>query len=420
MAYVKNVFDRDSITGAFLNSDDSGLTTNIFLTEPRLYGLRVTKEFQGGPWWTGANPDHQGPYPLTIELGGQVQRQEAPYDPFAPPSFANVSPGLKTTRDVQNQDLDWGDGRSLRLVYRPDGSPWSVSAGLRYGKTNGGVHRMHTDVAYAADSCAIGPNAFVSYGAPVGYLANLVCNPASPKYSENAAHYVAPTFSDVSARDAEKQEIVDFSVGHDLGIGSTFSRSQVNVGLRYASFDSGTQFTARALDGWNLPDGWAKYTSTVNESQADLRTARKFKGAGPTLSWDAAVGLLGNDQTGHLDVDWSLTAGVLFGDQNTTVVGGDVFRNAGVIIGSTGLQLPLDTIGTPTTVAFDEHRSKSATVPLLDLSLGLSYDVGRVKVGTGYRWERYFNVLDAGYAERKEYDRTIDGPYFKIAVGFGG
>ncbi len=45
MAYVKNVFDRDSITGAFLNSDDSGLTTNVFLTEPRLYGLRFTKHF---------------------------------------------------------------------------------------------------------------------------------------------------------------------------------------------------------------------------------------------------------------------------------------------------------------------------------------------------------------------------------------
>jgi iron complex outermembrane receptor protein len=45
MAYVKNVLDRDSITGAFLNSDDTGLTTNVFLTEPRLYGLRFTKHF---------------------------------------------------------------------------------------------------------------------------------------------------------------------------------------------------------------------------------------------------------------------------------------------------------------------------------------------------------------------------------------
>ena len=37
MGYVKNVFDTTAITGDFLNSDDSGLTTNVFLTDPRLY-----------------------------------------------------------------------------------------------------------------------------------------------------------------------------------------------------------------------------------------------------------------------------------------------------------------------------------------------------------------------------------------------
>ncbi len=45
MGYVKNVFDTTAITGAFLNSDDSGLTTNVFTTDPRLYGLRVTKNW---------------------------------------------------------------------------------------------------------------------------------------------------------------------------------------------------------------------------------------------------------------------------------------------------------------------------------------------------------------------------------------
>jgi iron complex outermembrane recepter protein len=39
------VFDATAITGDFLNSDDSGLTTNVFLTDPRLYGVRVTKNF---------------------------------------------------------------------------------------------------------------------------------------------------------------------------------------------------------------------------------------------------------------------------------------------------------------------------------------------------------------------------------------
>ncbi|HTO39656.1 MAG TPA: TonB-dependent receptor, partial [Rhizomicrobium sp.] len=45
MGFAKNVFNTTAITGAFLNSDDSGLTTNVFLTDPRLIGVRVTKNW---------------------------------------------------------------------------------------------------------------------------------------------------------------------------------------------------------------------------------------------------------------------------------------------------------------------------------------------------------------------------------------
>ncbi len=45
MLYDKNVFNNTAITGAFLNSDDSGLTTNVFLTDPKLIGLRITKNW---------------------------------------------------------------------------------------------------------------------------------------------------------------------------------------------------------------------------------------------------------------------------------------------------------------------------------------------------------------------------------------
>ncbi|HYG26043.1 MAG TPA: TonB-dependent receptor [Caulobacteraceae bacterium] len=43
--YVKNVFDETPITDAFLNSDDSGLTTNVFTLDPRLVGVSVRKQF---------------------------------------------------------------------------------------------------------------------------------------------------------------------------------------------------------------------------------------------------------------------------------------------------------------------------------------------------------------------------------------
>jgi iron complex outermembrane receptor protein len=45
MGYLKNVFDTTAITGDFLNSDDTALTTNVFVTDPRLFGVRVTKNW---------------------------------------------------------------------------------------------------------------------------------------------------------------------------------------------------------------------------------------------------------------------------------------------------------------------------------------------------------------------------------------
>jgi len=45
VGYIKNIFNTTAITGTFLNSDDSGLTTNVFLTDPRLFGVRITKNW---------------------------------------------------------------------------------------------------------------------------------------------------------------------------------------------------------------------------------------------------------------------------------------------------------------------------------------------------------------------------------------
>ncbi len=44
-AYVKNVFDKTPITDMFTNSDDTGLTTNVFTLDPRLIAFSVTKRF---------------------------------------------------------------------------------------------------------------------------------------------------------------------------------------------------------------------------------------------------------------------------------------------------------------------------------------------------------------------------------------
>ena len=45
MAYAKNLFNTTAITGTFLNSDDTALPTNVFVTDPRLIGIRITKNW---------------------------------------------------------------------------------------------------------------------------------------------------------------------------------------------------------------------------------------------------------------------------------------------------------------------------------------------------------------------------------------
>ncbi len=43
--YMKNVFNKTPITDFFTNSDDAGLSTNVFTTDPRIFGFSVSKKF---------------------------------------------------------------------------------------------------------------------------------------------------------------------------------------------------------------------------------------------------------------------------------------------------------------------------------------------------------------------------------------
>jgi outer membrane receptor protein involved in Fe transport len=413
MAYVKNVFDRDSITGSFLNSDDTGLTTNVFLTEPRLYGLRVTKDWNGGPWWTGAGAGHSGPYPLTIEIGGQVQRQDAPYEAMKPDFASAVSPGLDIFQATQNRDLDWGDGRDLKVTYRPTGA-WTVSASVRYGKTNGSAPHVRAEEETDPACAFAGPFAYVcpKYAAEP---------PDSPYYGfkKMLSGTSKLNWADAAADGHEEHQFIDFDVGHDVMLGG-LSASAFSVGLRYAQFNSTTDVAFDSIPDWNIQDGWlAKYPATHHRYRTELNAKREFDGAGAVASWSAAYKLLGGEDIGGVAIDWSVGGGVLFGKQKTVISGTadeSFYQIAGLLVPGNWFA---PTSSEPT-AQISIPRSKSVSVPLVDLSLGLSYEIQRVKIGAGYRWERYFNAIDGGYSEHKSEDRTFDGPYFKIAVGFGG
>ena len=139
------------------------------------------------------------------------------------------------------------------------------------------------------------------------------------------------------------------------------------------------------------------------------------------ISWQAAFPLHDWDSRGRLDIDWSIEGGVLFGDRKAAISGREIQQDYLTTVtqlsGFSTTPLPHNTVQTTINVA---ERTEEATVPSLGASLGLSYTVDRMEIGAGYRWERHYDVTDGGFGEQKAYDRTTDGPYFKIAVGFGG
>jgi outer membrane receptor protein involved in Fe transport len=396
MAYVKNVFDRDSITGAFLNSDDVGLTTNVFLTEPRLYGLRVTKEWTGLPWSLGGS---EGPYPLTIELGGSVLRQDGDNDAVTDDSLATFSPTLLPDH-IQQQDLDRGDGREVRIVYRPRATTWRIAAGARFGKANFANENFFSELGEES-ACALPAT-----------------HPACSSDSPFAAHYPTNT-SWLKAGRRDDFALADFSVGKDVGLGAPEAgHSTLSAGVGYARLRSRTSVDLLGIPDWALNDGFfLKYNSTHHVYDGSFSADREFEGAGPVISWDASRRLLGDEQTGHADLTWTVGGGVLFGKQSADI--------EGAILADSFIGRYLPAVDNPIlldseVIPIDRHRSESVSVPTLNLSLGLAYEVDRFKIGAGYRWERYFDAIDGGDRERKTFDRTIDGPYLKLSVGFGG
>ncbi|HEX5775692.1 MAG TPA: Lpg1974 family pore-forming outer membrane protein, partial [Caulobacteraceae bacterium] len=411
MAYVKNVTDETAITGAFLLSDDTALVTNVFLTEPRLYGLRVTKAWSGGSLLGGFGALREGPYPLTVEIGGQVQRHDAPNE-FLTPGFADEFSSGIDPRPNQDNDLDWGDGREIKLTYQAQ-SGWNASASVRYGKTNG-ASRWSTLEEEGDRVC---PTALFLLGQNTS---TIWCETGVNDWSIHNNYTTADTV------EREEHTLVDFLVGREVTFGG-LDESTVSGGLRYAGLESTTAFHMFGRTHWNIPAEAGdvfKYTgpgATFDRYEATDSASREFNGAGPVLSWEASKTLLGAPGKG-LRLDWTLSGGVLFGDRETTVERGEETVDHWLVSFDrlTAHQMPHDPVTTDATPAERFTRSESVTVPTYGASLGLSYKIGGFKIGTGYRWERYDGAIDGGFMEAEDADRTIDGPYFKLSVGFGG
>ena len=417
MAYIKNVFDETAISGAFLNSDDTGLTTNIFLTEPRLFGLRVTKTWDGGAtlgsFGRRFGADHV--WPLTLEVGGQVQRVDGNNTAALPTFYDAFSGPLDIAERGQRADLGWGQIREVTLGWRPNAGPWQLSVGYRQGSlrdTVSGQASWDTE-----PFCPL-------VGGP---FAAQCTNPTAPPIFADLQSYSQTNRVAAEMQASEAYRLFDLTIRRDLNL-DAFSRSSVALALRRARLNARTQAMLEGVPDWTIPENVdvfvvADRPVTHTVYQADFEAHRSFDGTGPLLTWSAASPLFGNLQSGVVELDWSLSGGALFGRQNTRIADSQEseWYYAWTSSQASGFQQPPQTPTTTTERTVPgARRSTSTTVPMVGGTLGLSYRVNNLNLSAGYRWERYIDAIDGGVEDRRTYDRTIQGPTLKLGIGFGG
>ncbi len=420
MGYVKNIFDTTAITGDFLYTDDVGLTTNIFLTDPRLYGVRVTKHFDGGDDSGGgfslfSGDDGKKPQ-LWLTLGGNfnavLQADTKPYAPI----FESVMPAdLPTPSSLQKSPsagFDW----EASLTFQPQDSDWRLKGDIRYGRSsrNGFTHKSGPFVTRAGFTHASSKYS-VYYNCKTG--TTLYGKPVS---QEPGCVAWDRTFIDQHSGSSEQHMIADFNVGHEVGIG-LFGRAgtgTVSAGVRIAQFDSRSGMIAGADTKVNFPVTTiypAPYVLYHNVYQTTEHERRSFHGMGPELNWDASQPVWGSEEDGQIAIDWGVNAGILFGEQNMSRTESTLYCHANGTGAGTA-----QNCRNATTTTDPASRSSRVTVPNLGGYIGASMQYRNAKLSFGYRADEYFNAMDGGQDVAKRYNRGFSGPYMNVSIGLGG
>jgi iron complex outermembrane receptor protein len=421
MGYVKNVFNVTAITGDFLNSDDSGLTTNVFLTDPRLFGVRVTKHLDqdDGFWgsdWSGyefftnlfSDTDNGKP-PLWIELGGNFDQLADGHQLFDPPFLAQIPSGYGSQLSPQRAPslgLDW----EAKVTFEPEDSDWVFSVGARYGRSSQNRH-LHEQTNLSKTRRTYGGSIY-----PIPYQ---------------------PRYADAQFSDSESHAILDFMAGKNIGLGSLGLPGDaiLSGGLRYAAFTSRSEMQIHSVpDDANRTTG-PKYH--FHHYTGSFDATRSFHGLGPAIDWNGSTPVLGGEQNGEISFDWGANGAVLFGRQRAsgshsatgsylcgTYLGGAVGRGG----------CPAPTANAPPPVAAGYiakprthyqltksfNRSRMVMVPNIGAFAGVSYRLSNAKISFGYRADEFFGAMDGGINTYKAENRGFYGPYANISIGLGG
>ncbi len=424
MGYIKNVFNTTAITGDFLNSDDTGLTTNVFLTDPRLYGVRVTKNFGAGDTgaiadveaWIAdlfADTDKHKPA-LWITLGGDVAQQTGQGMPFVPafqaanpnsPAFMPESP--QRVESPQRYIYD----NELSLTYRPDDSSWNFIASVRYGRSE--RHRSATNLQQPQ----AGHQAFIT---SFGYT------PSGGFHVGYDVKTIFPSivdFSETRARESQSHAILDFEAGKDVGLGifGPEETSTIDLGIRIAQFASKSSSTIHGrpdLQHYNYATpsqlsffgpNFYVFASKFHTYAAQARAKRTFHGIGPKISLTDSVPLLGNPDGPTFTLDWGANAALLFGRRrvNAAVHESGHFKGYGFGNNSNYYSKNISIA-----------RSRKVLIPNLGGFAGFGAKFENAKVSFGYRADLFFNAMDTGWLNERDRSVGFTGPYANLSIGF--
>jgi major outer membrane protein len=245
------------------------------------------------------------------------------------------------------------------LDYQWWGSPWHVSAALRYGQA-----RSRNKNFFQGRTCTT-PG---------------VCTSAAGTVKHREDHLVA-----------------DFMVGRDVGLG-VGGNGQVKFGVRIAKLTATTNGAGAwfcSYNGSNCNNASGNVASGVTFQQRS-----KFVGLGPRAALEASAPL-----GGGWAIDYGVGVAVLFGHRTLNLTGSGVDNSAGGLF------------------TFASQFTNRASVLNLDASAGLAYwFTPAFKVTAGYRLDAYWNALttfDRTAENTVNVDRIFHGPFVRATGQFG-
>lgn len=352
--------------------------------------------------------DEESKPSVWIELGGQLERLTSGQEPFSPRFVSALLENPFTPPTVLQTTPRYSNGEEGRISFRPEGSDWAFSVGMRYGRANSSGNKHEQTSPASAIGRLIIPVLGFYYSGPVVPLAR---------------RYVT-----TAAQTDQTDLVLDFQAGKDIGLGmfGSHGASTFSAGVRFA------QFTSRSKVRIDSDPDFAfnyKYQTTFAGFPADISVphqswnlysgkmsvARSFHGVGPSLSWDASATMFGNVETSSVSLDWGLNGAVLFGRQKAEAHHTTMAHH--VPNGFTLTQGAIPTIY-PTTV-HHASRSRSVVVPNVGGFAGLSLRFPNAKVSLGYRIDAFFGAIDGGIETRRTFDRDFYGPFATIGIGLG-